>query len=182
MSELEWETLDTERTARTPGFDVRRDDVRLPDGTETEFDYVETPPTVVILAFRPDGKLVVIEEYRHAVGRVSRGLPAGTVESGDDSPAVAARRELREETGYEAGELGHLCTTEPINGLSNACNHHFVATDCTSETAPDHEATESIRVETTTLEALREQISTGAVRDARTIVSVLRWGQHSRPE
>ena len=98
---LRWETLDTEIDYTCPGFDVRRDDVQLPDGTETDYHYVDESPAVVILPLTPDGDIVVIEEWRQAVGRINRGLPAGSMEAGEDR-TVAAHRELREETGYEA--------------------------------------------------------------------------------
>ena len=74
---LRWETLDTEHDYTCPGFDVRRDDVELPDGTDTDYHYVDESPAVVVLPLTPDGEIVVIEEWRQAVGRVNRGLPAG---------------------------------------------------------------------------------------------------------
>ena len=74
---LRWEMLDTEIDYTCPGFDVRRDDVRLPDGTETDYHYVDESPAVVVLPLTPDGDIVVIEEWRQAVDRVHRGLPAG---------------------------------------------------------------------------------------------------------
>ena len=84
--DLAWETLHSDTDYSCPGFDVRRDDVRLPDGTETDFHYVDEPPTVVILALTPDGDVVLVEEWRQAVGRVNRGLPAGGVEDDDADP------------------------------------------------------------------------------------------------
>ena len=77
---LTWETTDSEIDYTCPGFEVRRDDVRLPDGTETDYHYVDEQPAVVVLPFTTDGEVVVIEEWRQAVGRVNRGIPAGTVE------------------------------------------------------------------------------------------------------
>src|SRR6056297_3515975 len=92
--ELAWELLGSAIDYSCPGFDVRRDDVRLPDGTDADYHYVDEPPAVVVLPFTPAGEVVVIEEWRQAVGRVSRGLPAGTTEETDDDLATAARREL----------------------------------------------------------------------------------------
>jgi ADP-ribose pyrophosphatase len=164
---LAWETTDSAIDYTCPGFDVRRDDVRLPDGTETDYHYVDEPPAVVVLPFTADGEVVVIEEWRQAVGRVNRGLPAGTVEPDDDDLAVAARRELTEETGYEAGTVEHLTTTEPANGIASSVHHVFVATDCTDAGAQTLDFNESIRVTTTDYDSLLSAVVDDQLRDGR---------------
>lgn len=170
---LEWETLDSTTAYSCPGFDIQRDDVRLPDDTTTTFDYLVEPESVVIIPFTPDDRLVIIEEWRQAVGRVSRGFPAGGVEPTDTDLAAAAHRELTEETGYIADTVTHLITVEPANGITNAVHHYYVATDClpNGERALDHN--ETIRVDTTTYDQLHARVTAGKVRDGRTILGVL---------
>jgi ADP-ribose pyrophosphatase len=152
--DLRWETTDSAVDYTCPGFDVRRDEVTLPDGTETDYHYVDEPEAVVILPFTPDGEVVLIEEWRQAVGRVNRGLPAGSVEDEDDDLMAAARRELREETGYEATGISPLCSAEPTNGIANSVHHHFVARGCTPTAERDLDFNESIRVETADYDAV----------------------------
>jgi ADP-ribose pyrophosphatase len=171
--DLAWETLGGDVVYECPGFDVRREAVRLPDGTETEFDYLSEPPAVVILPLTPDGSVVVIEEWRQAVGRVNRGLPAGTVESDDADLAAAARRELREETGYDAGSVEALTSVEPSNGVAGSVHHYFLARDCEPTAEQELDFNESIRVETTSRAALRESIRDGDIRDGRAALAVL---------
>ncbi|SFG58517.1 ADP-ribose pyrophosphatase [Halopelagius inordinatus] len=173
--ELAWETADSAVDYSCPGFDVRRDDVVLPDGTESEFHYVEEPPAVVVLPFTPDGDVVVIEEWRQAVGRVSRGLPAGTVEPDDADLSVAARRELAEETGYEAGEVSHLCTVEPANGLLNSVHHFFVARDCEPTAEQELDFNESIRVTVEDYDDVLAAAVDGRLRDGRAVVGLTRY-------
>lgn len=176
MDELEWETVDTDIDYRCPGFDVRNDVVELPDGTDSEYHYVDEPPAVVVLPFTADGDVVVIDEWRQAVGRVNRGLPAGSVEPGeDDDLEAAAARELTEETGYRAAAFDHLLTVEPTNGLANSVHHHFLARDCepTGERDLDHD--ESIRVETTGYDDLLADVVDGELRDGRTATAVLQY-------
>ena len=171
--ELRWETLDSQTAYSCPGFDVLNETVRLPDGTETEFDYLTEPPAVVVLPFTADGDVVVIEEWRQAVDRVNRGLPVGSVEDDDASLADAARRELREETGYEAEDVEQMTTVEPLNGLADSVLHFFVARGCRPTAEQDLDANETIRVDTTTFDDLREAVEADEVRDGRTALAVL---------
>lgn len=169
---LTWETVESWVAYDCPGFEIVHDEVRLPGDHRTDFDYLSDVPSVVVLPFTSDGDVVVIEEWRQAVGRVNRGLPAGGTEPGDDDLAQAAHRELAEETGYEAAAVEHLVTVEPANGISDAVNHYYVATDCepTAEQALDHD--ESIRVATTSYDALRDEVLAGGIRDGRTVLGV----------
>jgi ADP-ribose pyrophosphatase len=170
--ELAWETVDSERAYTCPGFDVVHEDVRLPDGTVTDFDYLTEPPAVVVLPFTDDGEVVVIEEWRQAVRRVNRSLPAGTVDPADDDLAASVRRELAEETGYVAEEVAPLVTIEPANGFADSVHHHFVARGCTPDGDQDLDGDESIRVTTTSFEALTAAVAAGDLPDGRTVTAV----------
>jgi ADP-ribose pyrophosphatase len=169
---LAWETLDREIAYSCPGFDIVNESVRLPDGTETDFDYLSEPASVCILPFTPDGDVVCIEEWRQAVSRVNRGLPVGTTEPDDDDLEAAARRELAEETGYEAGRLEPLVTVEPANGIADAVLHFFVADGCRPTAEQQLDYNESIRVAETTVEELTGAVRDGELRDGRTVLAL----------
>lgn len=173
--DLRWETLDTGIDYACPGFDVRRDDVRLPDGTETDFHYVTERPAVVILPFTDDGEVVVTDEWRQAVGRVNHGLPVGGLEPADEDLEAGARRELREETGYEAAEMAHLLTVEPANGIADSVLNYFVARGCTPSADQDLDFNESIRPTTTSYEELLAAVRAGEIRDGRTVTAVCHY-------
>ena len=171
-SGLEWETLTSHVAYSCDGFDIVTETVQLPDETQTDFDYLSEPESVCVLPFTPDRDVVCIEEWRQAVSRVNFGLPVGTTEPDDDDVEFAARRELAEETGYEADGLDRLVTVEPSNGLADSVMHFFVATDCrpTADQELDHD--ESIRVRTTAYEDLLEEVEAGSIRDGRAVLAV----------
>jgi len=171
---LRWETLDSGIDYECPGFEVRRDDVRLPDGTKTDYHYVDESPAVVILPLTPDGDVVVIEEWRQAVDRINLGLPAGSME-GDEEPATAAHRELREETGYDASKMEHLLTTEPSNGIANSVHHHFVAYDCEPSAKQELDHNESIRVDTVAYDEYLDSVVNDELNDGRSALTLLQY-------
>ncbi|PSP76658.1 NUDIX hydrolase [Halobacteriales archaeon QS_3_64_16] len=169
---LTWGTIDSTVAYTCPAFAIRHENVALPGGTETDFDYLTEPPAVVILPLTSDGEVILIEEWRQAVGRVNRGLPAGTVEREDSDLESAARRELREETGYEAGRLRQLTTVEPANGVSDSVHHYFLGENCEPAGEQDLDADESIRVLEAGYEEFREAVRTGEVRDGRAVLGI----------
>ncbi|MFB6168335.1 MAG: NUDIX hydrolase [Haloferacaceae archaeon] len=176
---LRWAQLGGEAVFECPGFVVRRDDVRLPEGTEAEYHHLAEPPAVVVLPFTPDGDVVTIAEWRQAVERVNRGLPAGSMEQSEDVE-TAARRELREETGYEAESVEAVGTVEPANGVSDAVHHHVVARGCTETATQDLDHNESIRVEVRDYADLLAAAVDGGLRDGRAVNALLRHELASR--
>lgn len=181
LDPLAWETLESSTAYSCPGFDVVNEWVRLPDGTESEFDLVTEPAAVVVLGFTLEGEVVVIEEWRQAVERVNRGLPAGTVEPGE-SIERTARREFEEETGYVAEEMDHLTTVEPLNGLADSVHHHFVAHGCRPTGSQELDDNETIRVSTAEYDDLLGALADDDLRDGRSALCLLyhaRFGAES---
>jgi len=82
-------------------LELRRDDVRLPDGSQATREYVVHPGAVAIVPILDDGRLVLERQFRYPVGKVLLEFPAGKIDPGEDTLACA-RRELLEETGYHA--------------------------------------------------------------------------------
>ena len=105
-----WKVLDREYIIRRPWLTARRDKVELPDGRINEEYYVlEYPDWVNVIALTPEGMMVMVRQYRYALQIISTEVCAGVIEKGE-SPLQAAKRELREETGYTGGEWRQLMT------------------------------------------------------------------------
>ena len=177
--QLRWQTTSRENAYECPGFSIVHEAVELPDGTETDFDYLHDQPSVVVIPFTPDGEVVAIEEWRQAVKRLTWSFPAGGIE-GDEALDAAARRELREETGYVAEAVSHLATFEPATGIADATFHYVLATGCADGGDQELDADESIRVDLTSLGAMFDALAAGELRDGRTALGLLTYAfQHT---
>jgi ADP-ribose pyrophosphatase len=121
------------------------DDVRLADGTRAQREVVAHPGAVAIVAIDDDGRVVLVRQWRHAVGRALWELPAGTRDA-DEKPARAAERELAEETGLRASRIVPLATAPLTPGYSTEVMHFFLATGLT-EGPTDRDVDERMDVE-----------------------------------
>ena len=114
-------------------------------GREHAFYRLQGPDWVNVIAFTKEGELLVVEQFRHGIDAPTLEIPGGGCDEGE-SPAAAARRELREETGFEAAEwvaLGH-CAPNPAT-LANRC-HTFLALGCEAVSDLALDPAEELRV------------------------------------
>lgn len=116
---------------------VFEDTVRLPSGTEARREVVEHPGAVTVVASDERDRVILVRQWRHAVGRALWELPAGTRETGEN-PAATARRELTEETGYAAAEWRELAHGPVSPGYSSEEIWFYAAHGLTAgASAPD---------------------------------------------
>ena len=125
---------------------LREDRVRLPSGhVIEEFHVTDYPDWSAVIAVTETGDVVLVEQYRYGVGRMSVEFPAGAVDPGE-APEATARRELLEETGYAAERFHYLgaLTAEPSRATNRG--HFFVAEGARRVAEPAAEETEDLRV------------------------------------
>jgi ADP-ribose pyrophosphatase len=173
-SDLHEEMLDSVQVFDGRLLKVFSDRVRLPDGAEGVREYIRHPGAVVVIAVTAEGKLLFERQHRYPLHRDMLELPAGKIDPLEPIEACA-RRELREETGFDAGEWRHLGVMHPCIGYSDERIEIFLARGLTpgSQSLDPHEFLEVLEIG---LEEAVEAVFDGRITDAKTITALL-WAQ-----
>lgn len=174
--ELKETGLDTELVYQGDFIQVRKDNVRLPDGKTGSREYINHPGAVAVLALLDNGNLVMERQFRYAPQREFVELPAGKIDHGEDI-LVCAKRELLEETGYVASEWTHLTTAWPCIGYADERMEYFLARGLShlGRKLDDGEFLEVFELPLT--EAL-EWIRLGKINESKTIVGLFWLEKH----
>ena len=151
-------------------FDVVLEKVTLPNGAVKDREIVRHPGAAAMVPLLDDGRVVLIKQYRHAVGEFVWEIPAGTLEP-EEAPMACARRELVEEIGYEAANLEKLTEILPAPGYTDEHIHIFLATGLkpVNQRLEDDEVLE---LQLTVLETALAMVAQGEIRDAKTIAGL----------
>lgn len=125
-----WQVLDTKYSYRDRWLAIRSDTVRVPNGTIlSPYHTIEFPEWIAAIALTSRQEILLVEEYRHGIGRASFELPSGTPEDENESVLAAVKRELLEETGYAAQEWHVLGSSTANTARQNNRVHSFLALD-----------------------------------------------------
>jgi 8-oxo-dGDP phosphatase len=171
-----WQTLASEYLHRRPWLTLRQDRVRLPGGGEIESYFVsEFPPWANVVAVAADGRLVLVRQYRHALGQTHFELPGGTCDRYDEDVQEAARRELLEETGYGGGVWRPFMVLSANPALQTNLTHTFLATGVERLQEPKNDATEELAVHLLTPAEVRRVVLGGEVVQALHAAPLLKY-------
>ena len=150
---------------------VKRDKVLLPNGHNSQREYVVHPGAVVVVPILANGNVVLEKQFRYPLHQVFIELPAGKIDAGEDI-LVTGQRELLEETGYSATEWVKLGHQHPCIGYSNEVIHMYLALGLNAG-AHQRDEDESLEVFEASFADCLAMIQNGQITDGKTIVALL---------
>ena len=168
---MEEQTLATKKIFQGRRINLRVDRVVLPSGRETTREIAAYPNSVGVVALDDDENVILVRQYRYAVGKTLLEIPAGGMEDGE-SPQQRAIRELEEETGYTADDIEEISGMYAAPGYSTEFLHLFVATGLRPGPSRNDED-EEIEVVPMPLDDIPSLIRSGDLCDGKTIVGLL---------
>lgn len=170
---FEEKTMKCERIYEGRIINVRVDTVELPNKRYSKREIVEHPGAVGIIPITSEGKIILIKQFRKPVEEVLLEIPAGKIEPNEE-PELCARRELEEETGFTTKNLEKLLEIYTAPGFTNELIHIYLAKDL-QEGMVNLDEDENIEIVQVSLEEALEKISTGEIKDAKTIVGIMTY-------
>ena len=156
-------------------FQYCKDQVELPDGKVEEYVACIHKGASAVIPVLPDGRILMVHQYRYPLGRETIEIPAGGRDSTEEPFETAARRELEEETGYTTdSKLEHLITIATAIAYCDEIIEVYVARDL-RKTSQHLDPDEFIDVEAFEIKDLMDMIYTGKIQDSKTIASVMSY-------
>jgi 8-oxo-dGTP pyrophosphatase MutT (NUDIX family) len=167
-----WEVLGQERLCDCRIFSLTRRRSRSPrTGAVHEFSVIESPDWVNIVPLTPEREVVMVYQYRHGIDRITLEIPGGLIDAEDPSPLEAARREMREESGYDSSEVAPLGRIHPNPAIQNNHCYSFVAKNVVRRYEMIFDGTEHTEVVLVPLERIPDLIRDGTISHALVVVA-----------
>lgn len=151
-------------------IDLSVETVTLPNGATADLEVITHPGAAAVVPMKDDQTVVMVRQYRHAVGRFIYEIPAGKLHPGED-PRDCAAREIEEETGYKVGRLEPLLSFLTTPGFTNEIIHIFVGHELSTGTQ-NLGADEVLEIIEMPLDQAIARIKDGAIQDAKTIIAL----------
>lgn len=171
MDKLTEKKLNSETIYEGAIFDVQRQQVTLPNGKETIREIVVNPNAAAVVAIDDENNVIMVKQFRAAKGKIMLEIPAGKFDEGEDA-FVCAKRELKEETGYTAGNVKFLFAPMVSPGFSTEHIHIFMATDLQiGDTNLDED--EFVEIYKIPITDVVDMIMNGEIEDGKTVSGVL---------
>ena len=156
---------------------VYRDDITLPDGNPADRELIRHVGAVCVIPVLDDGRVVMERQYRYPVDQIMLEIPAGKLNSKEEDHEEAIRRELEEETGYQADELTLLGKFYPACAYSDETIWMYLAKGL-HQGSCHRDVDEFLDVELIPLKTLVQEVLAGNVPDSKTQIAVLKAAVH----
>ncbi|MBN2395051.1 MAG: NUDIX hydrolase [Candidatus Atribacteria bacterium] len=173
MNDLSEKTIRSEKIYKGRVIQLRKDEVTLPNGRKSTREIIEHPGAVVILAQNNQKKLLMVRQFRKAVEDTLIELPAGTLEP-PEQVLDCARRELEEETGYQAKSWKKIFNFYSAPGFCNENLTLYFAQEL-NQTKTNTDQDEFIEVLELNKEEILLLLQQDKIRDAKTLIGILWW-------
>lgn len=170
-----WKTLSSKIVHKNPFYKIQKDDLIFPDGSNGQYFTIKKGPAVFIVPV-VSNKIVFAKQYRYVFNDWFLELPGGGV--GDDLISEAALRELKEEVGYEAGNIKNVGRFTSVNGLMDEEVHVFVAEDLNKVGQKLESAEEGMKVVEIEIAKAYQMIEDGDIKDGQTISALMLAKKH----
>lgn len=162
-------------------LDIYEDTMLLPNGKTEQWDFVShRMGAACVLAVKPDGKILMVRQYRNALERETLEVPAGKRDSVDEDTAICAARELEEETGYRAGKLEKLLSLKSTVAFCDEMIDVYLATDLEKIGEQKLDESEEIDIEAWDLKDLMDMCYSGKLQDAKTVAAIMAYAAKGR--
>lgn len=156
-------------------LDVYKDTMQFANGTQEEWDFVShRMGAAAILPVLPDGRIVMVRQYRNALERETLEIPAGCRDSKTEDTGLCAAREMEEETGYKSNNVEYLLSLRTTVAFCDEFIDIYVARDLEQGTRHLDDA-ESIDVEIHTIEELCQMVYEGKIQDGKTVAAIMAY-------
>lgn len=169
--QLQYEKCREELAYQGAAVAVYKDYIKLPNGKQVEWDLIKHPGGAGILPVDRDNNVLLIEQYRNALDRMTLEIPAGKRENGEHT-SVCAARELEEETGYRSSHIVHLADSVAAIGYSNEIIGLYYA-DELEKTKQRLDEDEWIHVKRVSLSDAIAMVLDGIIQDSKTVSAIL---------
>ena len=153
-------------------LNMRVDQVLLDDGTQSTREVVEHRGAVAIVPMLNNDRVLLVRQYRYAIGKELLEIPAGTLEIGED-PQTAARRELEEETGYKSEQVTKIIEIYMAPGYTTEKIHVYLATNL-QRSKPQLDEDERIEIKPVLFSEALQKVRSGEICDAKTVCGLYR--------
>jgi ADP-ribose pyrophosphatase len=183
MKPRKWRLIGNEQVFTTPIFNLHRRRAAHPKRGEKDFFIIDPTDWVNIIPLTPRREVVMVRQFRHGISAFTVEVPGGMVDTTDETPGAAGRREMREESGYDSDDIIALGRVHPNPAIQPNFCYSFLARNVKLAVAPRHnpDGAEETEVVLVPLKEIKGMIANGKITHALTIAAFAFLDLYNKP-